>query len=248
MMGSTHGLAGLTIAAAIAAGAHRAGAPLDAAAAAVVVVAGTLAAEAPDLDLRTSRISHGTSTLTAIRPLRPVTMLVTLPVVIAGAGVRALGVSHRGPTHSPAAALLSVPLMLVLYTAYLQLLNAAAGLADRGAPEGSPFHVQDLTGALLQAWPTAAPIAAGAWLAAYLSHLLLDDLTTAPQALLWPASAKKVSVLRWPSIPVGSMREHLLVALPLLLITAAIAVPFIERSEPAGAATATTQAKTRSAK
>lgn len=224
MMGSTHGLAGLATAGAIASAATAAGVHLDAAEAAAIVVAGALAAEAPDLDLRTSRISHGTSTLTGIRVLRPLALLITLPLVLAGAAVRALGADHRGPTHSPAAAVLSTPLILALYTGYLQLLDQGAHLADRRAPDGAPLHLHHLTGHLVDLWPHVLPWIATAWLAAYLTHLVLDELTTAPQALLWPLRTRKVRVLSRPSIPVGGIRELLLVAAPLAVITTAIAL------------------------
>lgn len=224
MMGSTHGLAGLATAATVATAAAAAGVHLDTAEAAAIVIASALAAEAPDLDLRTSRISHGTSTLTGIRVLRPLALLITLPLVLSGAAVRALGADHRGPMHSPAAAVLSTPLILALYTGYLQLLDQGARLADRRAPDGAPLHLHHLTGHLVNTWPHVAPWIATAWLAAYLTHLLLDELTTAPQALLWPARTRKISVLSRPSIPVGGIREALLVAAPLAAITAAIAL------------------------
>jgi membrane-bound metal-dependent hydrolase YbcI (DUF457 family) len=102
MLGFTHGLAGVACAAAIAATATAIGTPLAPA---------ELAAEAPDLDLPTSRISHGTSALTAVRVLRPLALVITLPLVLLGAIVRSFGVKHRGPTHSLPGALASVSIV-----------------------------------------------------------------------------------------------------------------------------------------
>lgn len=226
MMGVTHGLAGLACAAGITAAAAALGEPLLPGEILAVFTAATLAAEAADLDLRTSRISHGTSTLTGLRAVRPFALVITLPLVLLGAIVRSFGVKHRGPTHSLLGALASVPIVLASYTAYLAAFDALAGLVDEHRPSNVALHAQQLTSPLLDGWLHALPMVAIAWLVAYLSHLLLDDLTSSGQQLLWPTSTKEISVMRWSSIRVGGLAELGLVALPLAAITAALTLTF----------------------
>jgi membrane-bound metal-dependent hydrolase YbcI (DUF457 family) len=222
MMGVTHGLAGAACAAAIAATATAIGTPLEPAELAAVFATATLAAEAPDLDLPTSRISHGTSTLTAVRALRPLALVITLPLVLLGAITRSRGASHRGPTHSILGALASTPIVLGAYTLYLLFFDQLAQLADEHRPANVSLRLADLTGALLDGWTAALPLAALAWLAGYLTHLLLDDLTASGQQLLWPARTTEISVTRWPQIKVGGLAELLCVALPLAALTATL--------------------------
>lgn len=226
MMGVTHGLAGLACAAGVTAAASALGAPLEPGEVLAVFAAGTLAAEAPDLDLSTSRISHGTSTLTAPRAVRPFALLLTLPLVLLGAIARAFGVKHRGPTHSLFAALASVPIVLATYTLYLAAVDALAGLADEHRPANVSLHAQHLTSPLVDGWLHALPVVAIAWLAAYASHLLLDDFTASGQQLLWPARTTEISVMRWPQIKVGGLAELTLIALPLAALTATLTLSF----------------------
>lgn len=217
MMGATHGVGGLAVGAATVLTARELGVDLDGAQAAIVIACGAVAAELPDLDLRTSRISHGTSSLTGVPFVGRLALLLTLPVVLAGAAIRSTGVSHRGPTHSVAAALAWTAAIVPLYALYWWLLGALLRFVAAQTPLLASLSLAD-TSVLQHAWFGVAPVVAIATLTAYLSHLLLDDMTPAKQSLLWPLRTEKISVLRRPQVPVGGAREFLLVALPLGLL------------------------------
>lgn len=228
MMGTTHGLAGVAAGGGLVLALRGAGADVTDTTAVIVVITAAIAAELPDLDLRTSRISGGRSTLAAVPVISRVALLLTLPLVLAGVGIRAAGADHRGPTHSLTAAALWTLAIVPLYVAYFagagELAQALATVPGTGPVNTAATQAANKADLLMTqasgAWLAAAPLAAIATLLAYLSHLLLDELTPATQALLWPARRDKLAVLSRPNIPVGGGREALLVALPLAALAA----------------------------